>query len=238
MSKSNICLQKPTLNTEYRNQPRTNVHLHLPIVFDCHEVIIKCGQKVAHIENNGLGRWLNANLNGQFVIAIWRIAPKVLQYDIMSLGFQRWATSVLSRSRNYTFCHSQCFLMGNCCPVFGNSQGRVTYNYGMRLRSYTKKVRGNSEKSYLFKRIWKAQYTSTDEGNKDVGKYFNRVSGSRPPGRPSHRHDREPVDRAPVADPPTPTTGGDDSVWLGILFIWGHVRLSLIPLNYPSLFRS
>ena len=43
-------------NTEYRNQRRTNVHAHLSVVFDCRDVIIKCGQKVAHIENNGLGR--------------------------------------------------------------------------------------------------------------------------------------------------------------------------------------
>ena len=60
--------------TEYRNHLRTNVHAHLPIVFDCRDVIIKCGQKVAHIENNGLGRWLNVNLNGQFVIAILLIS--------------------------------------------------------------------------------------------------------------------------------------------------------------------
>ena len=56
--------------TEYRNQHRTNVYAHLPIVFDCRDVIIKCGQRVAHIKDNALGRWLNANLNGQFVIAI------------------------------------------------------------------------------------------------------------------------------------------------------------------------
>ena len=30
------------------------------LFFDCRDIIIKCGQKVAHIENNGLGRWLNA----------------------------------------------------------------------------------------------------------------------------------------------------------------------------------
>ena len=48
---------------EYHNQRRINVHMHLPIVFDCRDIIIKCGQKVADIENYGLGRWLNANLN-------------------------------------------------------------------------------------------------------------------------------------------------------------------------------
>ena len=54
-------------------QRRTNVHAHLPIVFDCCDVKIKCGQKVAQIENNGLGRWLNGNLNRLLVIAIWHI---------------------------------------------------------------------------------------------------------------------------------------------------------------------
>ena len=41
--------------------------------FNCRDVIIKCGQKVAHLENNGLGWWQNANLNGQFEIAICHI---------------------------------------------------------------------------------------------------------------------------------------------------------------------
>ena len=36
--------------------------------------------KVAHIENNCLGRWLNANLNGQFVTAIWR--NETFTYDL------------------------------------------------------------------------------------------------------------------------------------------------------------
>ena len=43
---SHILLAVPVLNTEYRNQRRTNVHAHLPIVFDCRDVIIKCGQKL------------------------------------------------------------------------------------------------------------------------------------------------------------------------------------------------
>ena len=40
-------------NMEYRNQCLTNVHRHLPIAFYCRDFIIKCGQKVALIENNG-----------------------------------------------------------------------------------------------------------------------------------------------------------------------------------------
>ena len=31
-------------NTEYRNKRRINVHAHLPIVFDCRDVIKICGQ--------------------------------------------------------------------------------------------------------------------------------------------------------------------------------------------------
>ena len=119
-----------TLNTEYCNQRHINVHTHLPIVFDCRDVIKICGQlwsqeqpymkfwasflriygfqqakpirksmiqiglacwnwkiyeKHAHKFHvklfmcfcrkscPHLSRWLNANLNGQFVIAIWRI---------------------------------------------------------------------------------------------------------------------------------------------------------------------
>ena len=38
------------------NVRRTNVHVHLQITFYCPDVIIKCGQKVANIENNGFGR--------------------------------------------------------------------------------------------------------------------------------------------------------------------------------------
>ena len=76
-------------NTEIRNQRRTNVHAHLPIVFDWRDVFIKCGQKFAHIEKNGLGKWLNANLNGLFVIAIWRIGTlfmhTVLMYCMISI---------------------------------------------------------------------------------------------------------------------------------------------------------
>ena len=53
---------------EYRNERRTNVHRHLSIVFDSHDINIKCGQKVAHIENDGLGQWQNADLNKQFEI--------------------------------------------------------------------------------------------------------------------------------------------------------------------------
>ena len=58
---------------EYRNQLHTNVQAHLRIVFDCCDVILKYGQKVAYIENDGLDRSLNAILNRQFVIVIWRI---------------------------------------------------------------------------------------------------------------------------------------------------------------------
>ena len=70
-------------NTEYRDQRRTNVHAHLPIVFVCPDVIIKCGQKVANIEKNGL----STNRNGQFVIAICRIISVGLSY-LLSLFFK------------------------------------------------------------------------------------------------------------------------------------------------------
>ena len=60
-------------NTGYCNYFRTNIHLHLPIVLDCHDALIYVGRKVAYILNNGLGRRLNANPNGQDVVAILHI---------------------------------------------------------------------------------------------------------------------------------------------------------------------
>ena len=51
----------------------TRAFAHLPIVLHCYDVIIFLGRKVAHVENNGLGRWLNANPYGQSVIRIFRI---------------------------------------------------------------------------------------------------------------------------------------------------------------------
>ena len=51
--------------------------MDLPIVLDCHDIIIYVGRKVAHTLNNGLGRWLNANWNGHDVVAILRIHPWV-----------------------------------------------------------------------------------------------------------------------------------------------------------------
>ena len=49
---------------------------HLPIALHCHNIIIFLGLKVAHVENNGLGRWLNANPNGQSVVWIFIILHK------------------------------------------------------------------------------------------------------------------------------------------------------------------
>ena len=67
-------LENSSANMEYLTQHCTNVNAHLLIVFYCRDFIkCACWQKVDHIENNCLGRWLNANLNGQFVIATWRI---------------------------------------------------------------------------------------------------------------------------------------------------------------------
>ena len=51
----------------------TRAFAHLPIVLYCYDVIIFLGRKAAQIENNGLGRWLNANPYGQSVIRIFRI---------------------------------------------------------------------------------------------------------------------------------------------------------------------
>ena len=51
----------------------TRAFAHLPIVLHCYDVIIFLARKVAQIENNGLGRWLNANPYGQSVIRIFRI---------------------------------------------------------------------------------------------------------------------------------------------------------------------
>ena len=48
---------KELRNTEYPNQRHTNIHTQLTMVFDCHDIIINCGQKVAHIENDGLGTY-------------------------------------------------------------------------------------------------------------------------------------------------------------------------------------
>ena len=59
------------VNTEYCNQHGTNVHVHLPNVFlflwHHHKMWATLAAKVAHIENNGFIRWLNAYLNRQFV---------------------------------------------------------------------------------------------------------------------------------------------------------------------------
>ena len=51
----------------------TRAFAHLPIVLHCYDVIIFLARKVAQIENNGFGRWLNANPYGQSVIRIFRI---------------------------------------------------------------------------------------------------------------------------------------------------------------------
>ena len=47
--------------------------MHLQIVFDCRDDIIisSLGRNVAHIENNGIGDWPNANLNGHGIYRIW-----------------------------------------------------------------------------------------------------------------------------------------------------------------------
>ena len=57
----------------------TRASAHLPIVLHCYDVINFLGRKVAQIENNGLGRWLNANPHGQSVIRIFRILHVFLQ---------------------------------------------------------------------------------------------------------------------------------------------------------------
>ena len=52
-----------------------HVHVHALLIFlKYHDVIIFLGRKVAYVENNGLGSWLNAYPNGQSVIRIFRIA--------------------------------------------------------------------------------------------------------------------------------------------------------------------
>ena len=66
----------PPSNTVYCS----DFHAHLPIIFNCREVIIvwaTLGSKVCNMENNGLGRCLNANINGHFVIAMWRISKRL-----------------------------------------------------------------------------------------------------------------------------------------------------------------
>ena len=47
------------------------VFTHFPIVLHCHNIISFLGRKVAHVENNDLGWWLNANPNGRFVVRIF-----------------------------------------------------------------------------------------------------------------------------------------------------------------------
>ena len=58
------------------------IFAHFSIVLHCHDVIIFLGRKIAHVENNGLGKWLNANWNGQSVIQIFRINMSELKLVI------------------------------------------------------------------------------------------------------------------------------------------------------------
>ena len=57
----------------YHKYFHTNIYSHLPIVLDCRDVIIYVGRKVAYTLNNGLGRRLNANQDGQDGVAILSI---------------------------------------------------------------------------------------------------------------------------------------------------------------------
>ena len=75
-------------NSKYRNQRHINFHTHLSIVFYCRHVtkiFWELAVKIAHMESCGLGRWLNTNLNVQFVIVIWHIQIHV---HICSSGMQ------------------------------------------------------------------------------------------------------------------------------------------------------
>ena len=65
----------------------TRVFAHLPIVLHCYDVIIFLGRKVAQIENNGLGRWLNANPYGQSVIRIFRITSVRLSWPMQIVKY-------------------------------------------------------------------------------------------------------------------------------------------------------
>ena len=60
---------------------------HLPIVLHCYDVIIFLVRKVAQIENNGLGRWLNANPYGQSVIRIFPLSVLVCEATLKSEKF-------------------------------------------------------------------------------------------------------------------------------------------------------
>ena len=54
----------------------TNIHMHLPIVRRCHDIIINVCGKVARVKNNCKGRKQDANLNtfGPGAFALWHIA--------------------------------------------------------------------------------------------------------------------------------------------------------------------
>ena len=69
-------------NTGYRKYFRTTVHVHLPIVLDCHDVSIYVDREVAHTFNDGLATWLNANWNRQDAVAILRIIPHLFKSKI------------------------------------------------------------------------------------------------------------------------------------------------------------
>ena len=66
---------------------------HLPIVLHCHNVINFLGRKVAQTENNGLSLWLNANMNGQSVVRIFRIKSNT-QITIIFMP-QEWNLGLL-----------------------------------------------------------------------------------------------------------------------------------------------
>ena len=68
---------------------------HLPIVLHCYDVIIFLGRKVAQIENNGLGRWLNANPYGQSVIRIFRIAENTIYNSVSVYANNLYDTLVI-----------------------------------------------------------------------------------------------------------------------------------------------
>ena len=86
---------------KYCNQRDTNVHAHLLVVFnECYIIIMMCatlGTQVANTENNGSGRWLNANLNRQFVVVIWCISHLYLQPKKQTKAAIREVTHLVKR---------------------------------------------------------------------------------------------------------------------------------------------